>query len=204
MAPENTVLICGDFNAPHKDLGFGRATVKGKDLLDDAADAGFLLLTDPANPTRLGTAAARDTNPDLTFVRTASRAKRGVKWRNVGWNMGSDHYIIEVILSVPSVAEPLRKHRITDWDRFRQVLEGQPEQGEEITDIGEWADAIVLAAENATTEVETDETIQQVDNRLAHMLEARQLLQRRWKTQRTNRRLCKKVALLNQAIEKYS
>lgn len=74
--------------------------------------------------------------------------------------MGSDHYIIEVILpaSVPSVTEPLRKHRITDWDRFRQVLEGQPEQGE-ITDIGEWADAIVPAAENATTEVETDETI---------------------------------------------
>lgn len=37
LAPENTILICGDFNAPHKDLGYGRTTVKGKDLLPAAS-----------------------------------------------------------------------------------------------------------------------------------------------------------------------
>lgn len=68
-APSDTIVIGGDFNAQHKELGYAITAAKGRDLLDDAADAGFILLTDPANPSRIGTSVARDTNPDLAFVR---------------------------------------------------------------------------------------------------------------------------------------
>lgn len=47
IAPSSTAAVCGDFNAPHKELGYGRTTVKGRDLLNDATDAGFTLYTDP-------------------------------------------------------------------------------------------------------------------------------------------------------------
>lgn len=52
--------------------------------------------------------------------------------------------------------------------------------------------------------METEDTIQRMDPRLAHMIEARQALQKRWKRQRHNRNLRKRVAELNRSIEKYS
>ncbi|XP_077530679.1 uncharacterized protein LOC144142785 [Haemaphysalis longicornis] len=202
LAPEDTILLCGDFNAPHEDWGYLKTTVKGRDLIDNATDAGFHLLTDPTTPTRIGTSVTRDNTPDLTFVRT-SKEQRGVRWRNTGQNLGSDHYIIEVLLPIskPTATEPQRRHRLTNWDRFRRTL---PQSASVITDIDEWTDNIVRTVTNTTTEIDTDETVTQVDNRLAHMLEARQSILQRWKTRRTNRRLRKKVAELNRAIECYS
>lgn len=202
LAPEDTILLCGDFNAPHEDWGYLKTTVKGRALIDDATDAGFHLLTDPTTPTRIGTSVTRDTTPDLTFVRT-SKEQRGVRWRNTGQNLGSDHYIIEVLLPIskPTATEPQRRHRLTNWDLFRRTL---AQSASAITDIDEWTDNIVRTVTNTTTEIDTDETVTQVDNRLAHMFEARQSIQQRWKTRRTNRRLRKKVAELNRAIECYS
>ncbi|XP_077561702.1 uncharacterized protein LOC144178042 [Haemaphysalis longicornis] len=202
LAPEDTILLCGDFNAPHEDWGYLKTTVKGRDLIDDATDAGFHLLTDPTTPTRIGTSVTRDTTPDLTFVRT-SKEQRGVRWRNTGQNLGSDHYIIEVLLPIskPTATEPQRRHRLTNWELFRRTL---AQSASVITDIDEWTDNIVRTVTNTTTEIDTDETVTQVDNRLAHMLEARQSILQRWKTRRTNRRLRKKVAELNRAIECYS
>ncbi|XP_077544867.1 uncharacterized protein LOC144158081 [Haemaphysalis longicornis] len=198
-----TIAICGDFNASRKELGYHRTTVKGRDLLDAAADAGFTLHTDTAAPTRIGTSVTHDTNPDLAFVRTRTSAKKGVEWRNTGHNLGSDHFIIELDLPTSAVGSNgnRRKHKLTDWTRFRaECLEPQGE----ITDIEKWSEDIVQATSFATTQVETDEEMQQIDSRLAHMIEARQSLQRRWRRQRHNRTLRKRVAELGSAIEKYS
>ncbi|XP_077534604.1 uncharacterized protein LOC144146536 [Haemaphysalis longicornis] len=202
-APSETIAICGDFNAPHKELGYSRTTVKGRDLLDEATNAGFILYTNPATPTRIGTSTTRDTNPDLSFVRVSDRTKGDVRWSNTGHNLGSDHYILELVLPTarPHTAEQRRKHRLTDWARFRSVMEGTQQ---DIADIDEWTSAIKQAASEATTELDTDGDIQQVDSKLAHMIEARQSMQRRWKRQRHNRRLRKRVAELARAIEKYS
>lgn len=135
LAPEDTILLCGDFNAPHEDWGYLKTTVKGRDLIDDATDAGFHLLTDPTTPTRIGTSVTRDTTPDLTFVRT-SKEQRGVRWRNTGQNLGSDHYIIEVLLPIskPTATEPQRRHRLTNWELFRRTL---AQSASVITDIDE-------------------------------------------------------------------
>ncbi|XP_077557778.1 uncharacterized protein LOC144173138 [Haemaphysalis longicornis] len=202
-APSETIAICGDFNAPHKELGYSRTTVKGRDLLDEATNAGFILYTNPATPTRIGTSTTRDSNPDLSFVRVSDKTKGDVRWSNTGHNLGSDHYIFELVLPTarPHTAEQRRKHKLTDWARFRSVMEGTQQ---DIADIDEWTSAINQAALEATTELDTHDGIQQVDSKLAHMIEARQSMQRRWKRQRHNRRLRERVAELGRAIEKYS
>ncbi|XP_077541236.1 uncharacterized protein LOC144153467 [Haemaphysalis longicornis] len=202
-AQGGTVAVCGDFNAPHKELGYTRTTFKGRCLLEDAAEAGFALHMDPADPTRVGTSVSRDSNPDLTFVRQSPSARAGATWRNTGHNLGSDHFILELDLptSVPAGGEAKRKHKFTDWSKFR---EGLREPKKEVDDIEQWTAAIVRAAEEATSEVETDEETQSADCRLAHLIEARQSLQRRWRRQRHNRKLRKRIAMLGREIEKYS
>ncbi|XP_077548373.1 uncharacterized protein LOC144161610 [Haemaphysalis longicornis] len=203
-APRDTIAICGDFNAPHKELGYTRTTLKGKELLDEAADAGFTLHTDPSSPTRIGTSVTRDTNPDLAFVRVANSVRGGAKWRNTGQNMGSDHFVIEIEL--PTTARPRderrRQQKITDWNLFRARAEEESTQ--DIADIESWTEDIVRLITDATTELETDEEHPGIDSRLANMLEARQSLQKRWRGRRTNHRLRKRIATLGREIEKYS
>lgn len=87
-------LICGDFNAQHEELGYTVTTAKGRDLLEDAAETGFTLLTNPAQPSRIGTSTARDTNPDLAFALLPEGGT--ARWRNTGINLGSDHHILEI------------------------------------------------------------------------------------------------------------
>lgn len=193
-------VVCGDFNAPHEELGYTRTTVKGKRLLEDAEEASFELLTDPAQPTRIGTSTARDTTPDLSFV----HLPRGgtARWKNTGWNLGSDHYIVEVTIPLAHarVVDGTTKRRqlLTDWHKFREADLG------EVDDVERWSASLVSAAKDATTEVEVPEEADRVDPRLAHLVEARRSLQRRWKRQRHNRTLRKRVAALGKEIERYS
>ncbi|KAL3218599.1 hypothetical protein MRX96_050662 [Rhipicephalus microplus] len=143
-------VVCGDFNAPHEELGYTRTTVKGKRLLEDAEEASFELLTDPAQPTRIGTSTARDTTPDLSFV----HLPRGgtARWKNTGWNLGSDHYIVEVTIPLAHarVVDGTTKRRqlLTDWHKFREADLG------EVDDVERWSASLVSAAKDATTEVE--------------------------------------------------
>lgn len=91
---KGTVVIGGDFNAPHYDWGYDKTTEKGRDLMQDATDAGLILITNPETPTRTGTSVARDTTPDLTFVRIEGRGD--ATWKNTKTDLGSDHMIIEI------------------------------------------------------------------------------------------------------------
>ncbi|KAL1442446.1 hypothetical protein MTO96_046416, partial [Rhipicephalus appendiculatus] len=200
--PNGTVVVCGDFNAPHKELGYNRTSAKGRDLLEEASNAGFVLYTDPGNPTRIGTSTTRDTNPDLTFARLSGKARGTATWRNTGHNLGSDHYIIE--LNIPTTVhndQKKFKHKLTDWARFRATLD---EDDNDIEDIEKWTERVTKVADSVTAELDVEEEVPQIDSKLAHMIEARQSLQRRWKKQRHNRRLRKRVAELGRAIEKYS
>ncbi|KAL3214986.1 hypothetical protein MRX96_034355 [Rhipicephalus microplus] len=78
------------------------------------------LLSDPQQPSRIGTSITRDTTPDLVFAHLPD--DRPVSWRNKKHNLGSDHYIIEVEipLKIRSKLPPTRKHKLTDWNAFRQ------------------------------------------------------------------------------------
>lgn len=63
---------------------------------------------------------------------------------------------------------------------------------------------MVEASKQVTKEIETDEQIHVMDPKLAHMIEARGSLQRRWKRHRHLRSLRKRIAHLGREIEKYS
>ncbi|KAL3193130.1 hypothetical protein MRX96_058624 [Rhipicephalus microplus] len=117
-------VICGDFNAQHRELDYTTTTSKGRNLLEDAGEAEFTLLINPAHPSRIGTSAARDTNPDLTFAMLPEGGT--AKWRNTGINLGSDHFIIEIELPLAHFnGNPNRvktsKHKLVDWSKFRNT-----------------------------------------------------------------------------------
>ncbi|KAL3189974.1 hypothetical protein MRX96_020308 [Rhipicephalus microplus] len=72
-------LICGDFNAQHEELWYTVTTAKGRHLLEDAAEGGFTLLTNSAQPSKIGTSTARDTNPDLALALLPQRGHSEMK-----------------------------------------------------------------------------------------------------------------------------
>ncbi|KAG0419682.1 hypothetical protein HPB47_003942 [Ixodes persulcatus] len=160
---------------------------------------GLSLITDPAYPTRTGSSVTRDTTPDLTFFRGIGRTG-AVGWRNTGQDLGSDHFIVEATIPItrPGSHTERRKHRITNWDAFREALGSWQS---EITDIDQWTDRVIRTMEATTKEVEAEEHIERVDSKLAHLLEAKQSIKARWSGQRTNRKLRRKVAELNRRIE---
>ncbi|KAG0425350.1 hypothetical protein HPB47_027482 [Ixodes persulcatus] len=74
----------------------------------------------------------------------------------------------------------------------------------EITDIEAWTKKLQRAATAATREIETTEdTDGKMDSRLAHLIEAKQSITNRWRQQRLNRRLRKKIAELNKKIQEH-
>lgn len=55
LAGKHPLIVGGDFNAENQTWGYRRTTVKGRELLAHATEAGLILITDPAQPTRIGT-----------------------------------------------------------------------------------------------------------------------------------------------------
>lgn len=70
----------------------------------------------------------------------------------------------------------------------------------EIDGIDEWIDKIARNVRQATKEIETDVETEAMDRRLEHLIEAKKAIQDRWKKQRLNRRLRKKVGELKKEI----
>ncbi|XP_037515435.1 uncharacterized protein LOC119391858 [Rhipicephalus sanguineus] len=196
LARDSPLVIAGDFNAPYHTWGYPYDTHKGEDLWREALNRDLMLLTDPSFPTRCGTSASRDTTPDLTFVRGAAAAK----WVNLNIDLGSDHYILATTLQVEQ--RKLRKFMVTDWDKFRKIREDYVED-EEKPDLERWTDQIARDVKAATKEVSTDLPVEKMDSRLAHLIEAKRSLLSRWKGQRLNRRLRKKIAEVNKTIEEH-
>ncbi|XP_077534398.1 uncharacterized protein LOC144146314 [Haemaphysalis longicornis] len=177
------LVVCGDFNAHHKRWGYAKNFAKGKDLLEATQEENLTLITDPSHHTRTGSKNDRDTTPDLTFVRTRGKLPT---WTNTGLNLGSDHYILEIRVPVNEKPFEKRVHKITNWDLYRTLL---PEDEEDIQDVETWTTKIVECAGAATMEIETEPKIEAIDSRLAHMLEAKRSIHKRWKQQRHNRKL---------------
>ncbi|KAK8756679.1 hypothetical protein V5799_000619 [Amblyomma americanum] len=104
------IVIAGDLNLPYDAWGYPRQSTKGTFLLQAVSDCSLEFITDPQYPTGTGTSVVRDTTPDLAFVKNAP----GAGWRNLQENLGSDHFIVEIILTITTV--PTREFKVTDWD----------------------------------------------------------------------------------------
>ncbi|KAL1467134.1 hypothetical protein MTO96_042363 [Rhipicephalus appendiculatus] len=202
IAGDNINIIAGDFNAQHKLWGYPEINEKGKHLLDDMTEMGYQLINDLETTTRNAlTSTQRDTNPDLTFLGETTRPLRA-KWRNTEETLGSDHKILEIVIPFRGNIKESRQQHIVDWHDYRQKLEANGP--ETIEDIEAWANLLNGTIQSATQTVNTEAEGVQIDSRLAHLMEARNSLKKRWKQQRHNRKLRKRIAQLNVEIEKHS
>lgn len=211
------LLICGDFNAPHTQWGYGADSPKGKKLARLVDDFGLTVLNEPASHTRIGQGACRDTSPDLSMWSGAG----AVAWSNSFEDLGSDHRVLCVTVGEDdSEIDVCLKARIVDWEQFRKNREQDKEEGP-IEDIGEWCRGLLADVERVTKEIEWKDWRQEppkedgssagggdgvpeptrVDSRLAHLIEAKKSIQRRASKQKLNRKLRKKIREINQNIE---
>ncbi|KAG0432117.1 hypothetical protein HPB47_021139 [Ixodes persulcatus] len=118
-----------------------------------------------------------------------------------GSTFGSDHYIIELKISLPGFKCPKpRVQECTDWDLFRQK---RSERG--VESIEAWCADVVDDTAQATKEVENPTQANAIDSRLHRMLEAYRSLYDRWKsTGKRFPKLRKRAARLYKDIESYA
>ncbi|XP_077553450.1 uncharacterized protein LOC144168315 [Haemaphysalis longicornis] len=182
--------------------GYVKSNAKGRNLAQDALDSGYVLVTDPAKPTRTGNSVSRDTTPDLTFVKNI--VAEDVEWKNTGLDLGSDHMIVETTVRLSRASAPqARKHKWVDWEAFRRQRNEAADENEHIQDIAAWMKNVTKDVKMATREIEMDVQVDSMDSRLVHLIQAKRSLQERWKKQRLNRGLWKKIAGLNRKIEEH-
>ncbi|XP_075526253.1 uncharacterized protein LOC142557958 [Dermacentor variabilis] len=159
------------------------------------------VVNEPGVPTRTGTSTVRDTTPDLTLV----RGNLDVTWRNTGENLGSDHDIICVTLGGTDIKAKLGQANIIDWDRLRRSAgsEGEDESQDAKT-YEAWAKKQREFVKKFTEKITTTTQIPFADSRLSYMWAARHGLARRWKRQRHNKKLRRRIHALNKQVTEYA
>ncbi|XP_037572179.1 uncharacterized protein LOC119454280 [Dermacentor silvarum] len=193
LAGSNPIVIAGDFNAAHRTWVYAYDTPKGTELWQNANDMNLTLITDKAFPTRTGTSTQRDTTLDLCFVKNIADAR----WSNLAVDLGSDHFLLAV--HFPTVSRKTKTYTWVDWDLFRKIRAERPPPYA-APSLETWTDQLKVDVGKATKTICTDLPTERMDSRLAHLLEAKQSLLARWKGQRLNRWLRKRISELNKSI----
>lgn len=198
LAARAQLIVVGDFNAPHPEWGYIRASPKGNRLWQVAQDLRWTLLNNPQDHTRIGNSVSIDTSPDLTFL----KGIRAAKWVNTGQALGSDHYILSTVFSAAKHKDKVNGPRVTDWDRFRKTRADTAIA--EIENLEAWVEALKQDVKGTTEEVPMEEEGYTADSRLLHMWEAHASLLRRWRKQKHNGVLRRRMAKLEREIETYT
>lgn len=208
IAKDRTLIVLGDFNAPHPTWGYKQASRRGKDLIRAMEKYDLQLINEPDTPTRTGNSVSNDTTPDLTWA----SGPLEIAWRCEEVDFGSDHKIISLEVHGPQYKAVFGKARITDWDKMRKYTqernkeheqqEGDAETYEEVYE--EWAQRQLATLRKFTQEITTTAATPYIDARLSKLWAARHSLTRRWRRQRRNKRLAKRIALLNKEIAAYA
>ncbi|KAL3210465.1 hypothetical protein MRX96_008709 [Rhipicephalus microplus] len=125
-AASSPLLICGDFNAPHTQGGYGADSPKGKRLVELMDELGVVLLNELASHTCIGQAACHDTSPDLSIRSDAG----AIAWSKTFEDLGSDHRVLCVTMGEDKgKMDDCQKARVVDWDKFRKHREREKQEG---------------------------------------------------------------------------
>ncbi|KAH7984673.1 hypothetical protein HPB52_023502 [Rhipicephalus sanguineus] len=102
-------------------------------------------------------------------------------------------------VATAKVRRRLGQVKITNWNAFRQDFEEEP-----IQTIAEWSKGIREAYERATKAVERTDITPEIDNYLLRLWEPRRSMTKRWRRQKGNRKLKRKIAALTIEAEQYA
>ncbi|KAH9367642.1 hypothetical protein HPB48_013646 [Haemaphysalis longicornis] len=116
-AGRHQLIVSGDFNAAHPLWGYAYANPRGNYLHKYIDDKAWVILNELNIPTRTGTSTCRDTTPDLSL----SNKQVACVWRNKQEALGSDHSIIENVISGPELVRTVGRASLTDWVDFRKM-----------------------------------------------------------------------------------
>lgn len=92
---------------------------------------------------------------------------------------------------------------ITDWHAFREARQSQDLPSSPALDLAEWTKQLLVDVRNQR-ELDPEIPLPHVDSNLQHMWEALKGLKRRWRTQKHNKRLTKRIATLAKEVECYA
>lgn len=198
LAKDQPALILGDFNAPHQMWGYRFNSMKGKEIVTIIDQNRLTLLNEPHVATRIGTSTSRDTCPDLSLL----AGSIDIAWTNTQVSLGSDHEIIKLTVKDVTYKAHIGFARITDWDKFRKTRASREKNPGSSYD--DWAAEIMKDCKTHTQTIATTYLTPHVDTRLLHLWEARRSLTRRWKRQRHNKKLRKKIAQINKQAAEYA
>ncbi|KAG0414931.1 hypothetical protein HPB47_007902, partial [Ixodes persulcatus] len=150
-------------------------------------------------PTRTGNSVSIDTTPDLTFTKNAPDPK----WVNTQKDLGSDHFVIATTLHTG----PTKKRgseRESEHEDEHEEARNSTTDATTITDIEQWTAQLHRAVKQATKEIPEEAGLEAADSKLLHLWEARNSLQEKWRRQRLNRNLRRKIARLDRDIEDHA
>ncbi|XP_037558252.1 uncharacterized protein LOC119435475 [Dermacentor silvarum] len=201
-AGSRPLLVLGDFNAPHTTWGYRFCSKRGRELAHLIEQHNLTLLNEPDTPTRMGTSTTRDTTPDLSLL----MGTLDVSWQNVGTNLGSDHDIIRITIRGPTLKVKTGTARITNWYKLRKEQEEESDEEEwTIRQTYEtWEKQQLDTVEKHTQKIATTHQTPRIDARLAHLWETRSSLTERWKRQRHNKKLRKRIREINDKAAEYA
>ncbi|KAH7934460.1 hypothetical protein HPB52_025709 [Rhipicephalus sanguineus] len=110
--------------------------------------------------------------------------------------------ILAITIETRLSKKPKPTARITEWPKFRKLREERA--SDTITDINEWITSLQEHVQATTREVETTADLHTTDSRLLHMWDAHAGLLRRWRRQRHNKKLRRRLETLAREIENHS
>lgn len=197
LTGNNQCILLGDFNAPHVTWGYPHASKKGTALLHATQNYHFILQNDLTEATRLGNSVTRDSIPDLTFTRHVPQ----IDWERKPDTLGSDHFIIALCVSNHASRHRTGVARLTDWEALRKAPLPSIQPTE---DIEEWSQQLADLQQTYTKNIILTQDLPAADTHLDHLWEARRGLLNRWRRNKHNRSLKRRIAKLTQEALTYA
>ncbi|KAH9379743.1 hypothetical protein HPB48_011673 [Haemaphysalis longicornis] len=117
-------------------------------------------------------------------------------------NLGSDHDIFFTVILAKDYSAYVAEAKLTYCSKFPVRRETLPPI--EIESIEESASEVMVDSKGTAKKVHLTKRIPHVDPRLLHMWEVRRSLIRRWKRQRNNRKLKKRIGSLTEEAAWYA
>ncbi|KAL1468657.1 hypothetical protein MTO96_041344 [Rhipicephalus appendiculatus] len=132
---------------------------------------------------------------------TAQAKPNSAVWWNLLVDIGSELYITATRLQVEQKGKTASS--VPDCDQLWKVRKACASRGEKPKSLLQWPEGILQDICPIIKTKETDMQTDKMDSRLAHLVEAKQSLLERWKSQRLHRKLRKKIAELNRQIDEH-